>query len=540
MANCNDLEVSRLGAVRSFLQVPNPNGCTRKTLYYGKDCQFMEVDGVVRNVRNAGTPIRTWDRRTRKWCTIGSTEAPPDNSQFTVRFRIPCGKGIPLPHTVGRCRVRIVNNFGICNSDGAAVSGWSDYAEVIDAWLLTESRGRRSSYDGADDPLTSEWSMELLNVFDISTVSFSEIDLTPAMDTCDPASMRFNNAVFACLNGCGQRECGCDESCDDGTRTFYIPSSCDGGDAQYVMHSTNGEKITGTTILPASQFPTAAATIFPQAAISNNSLYVMAYEAPPSLWELTLDSDGNPQDITELTRLDYTTANTTVDAGVPGSMLVQGSDIHMIVIDAANGDRFYTYSSSRAPRDGARFTFDVAASPVSKLAACGNQMIVGGADGSVYVSEDEGSSWNMITSPTTDQILSTEIADGKYWITTITGTVFYTDNGAAEAEEDWTEIDLPGTTGQINDITFLGDDVGWIVGQDKLVQSTWLGGLDRSDWTNKSQRIYGLPTDLTEILYAAVPECADSDLGANTVLLLGINDAGEYVAYMGRPIISGI
>jgi len=219
-------------------------------------------------------------------------------------------------------------------------------------------------------------------------------------------------------------------------------------------------------------------------------------------------------------------------------MIVQGGNIHMIVADATNGDRFYTYSDDYLPKTGARYTFPTAASPVSKLAVCGNQMIVGGKDGSVFVSEDEGASWTMKMSPSNiagAQILSTDISDGKYWITTVTGKVYYSADG-----DNWTEIDLPGTTGQINDITFQGDDVGWIVGANKLVQSTWLGGLDRSDWTNKEQRIYGLPSTFTTILHAATPQCADADLAANTVLLTGMDNTGKYVAYMGRPLIAGI
>ena len=86
MAGCATTEALTLGAVRSYIQIPDPRTCNRKTLYYGQDCQLMEVDGVTRNVRNAGTPIRTWNRRRRTYCTIGTTETPPDNRQVTLRF----------------------------------------------------------------------------------------------------------------------------------------------------------------------------------------------------------------------------------------------------------------------------------------------------------------------------------------------------------------------------------------------------------------------------------------------------------------------
>ena len=126
----------------------------------------MEVDGVTRNVRNAGTPIRTWNRRRRTYCTIGTTETPPDNPQVTLRFYEACGRGLPLPHTLGDCRVRVINNYGLCKSSGTLTTGWSSYAEVLDLNILSENRGRRSSYDGADDALTDEITAELLNVYD--------------------------------------------------------------------------------------------------------------------------------------------------------------------------------------------------------------------------------------------------------------------------------------------------------------------------------------------------------------------------------------
>lgn len=536
MTQCDDTSIRTLGDVRSFLQIPNPRNCGRQTLYYGRNCQLMEVDGVTRNIRTAGTPIRTWNRRTRSWCVIGNTESPPDNPQVTLRFYEECGQGIPLPHVLGECRIRVINNYGLCSSNGTITGGWNDYVEVMDIRLLSENRGRRSSNDGTDDPLVNEFTGELLQIFDIGTVSFSAIDLTNAQgNACTPGELRFNNSTFGCFTGCGRRDCGCDESCDNGTYTFFIPASCNGSTTgQYVIYTNDGGDSINTLVLPQ---PSAGgvATMFPQVAVIGNFLYVLAYENPATLFEIALDERGNPISTTEIYTLELDDNDNVVTTGTPAQLVVDGDDLHILITDGVTGDRLYTFGGNYTPADGPRFTFPVAVSPVGDFSVCADVMLAGGAGGVVYHSEDSGFSWEAIASPTTDDITAVEVVDGRYWIGTTAGEIYY----SSDEGDNWEQIQLTGVASSINSFAWANDDVGWLVGNDGVIHSTWIGGLERTDWTNSTERINSLPTTIDDLLHAAIPTCADAVYGANTLLLTGTNANGEYVAYIGRVNVSG-
>lgn len=534
---CASSEILTLGAVRTYIQVPDPRSCGRKSLYYGTDCQLMEVDGVQRNIRNAGTPLRTWNRRTRSYCEIANTETPPDNPQVTLRFYEQCGRGLPLPHVLGECRIRVVNNYGLCKSNGSIATGWSSYSEVLDVRILSENRGRRSSYDGADDALVDEITAELLNIFDVSTVQFSKVDLSNMACLVGGGGV-FNDATFGCYVGCGGRTCECTEPCDDGTYTFYIPSSCTGGTTQFLIHTSDGGEDVESSILPASSGG-GVATTHPKVAVIGNTLYMLAYQNPPELFKISLDEKGKPegnwQSVAVLTGTDA--ANNPVTTGIPADLVVDGDFLHILVEDAANGSRFYTLGGTRNPAiDGERFTFP-AASRVTKLDACSGVVVAGGIGGSLFLSEDDGASFGSIVTDLNlpaDPITAVKYVDGKIWVGSNTGYIGYTANNG----DDWTEVNVSGMTGTINDLNFVGDDIGWTADASGGVFSTWIGGLNADEWTDNDQRVYGLPDDFTPTK-VVLPQCASAVLAANTVLLLGTNAANESVAYIGRASTTG-
>lgn len=535
MAGCATTEVLTLGAVRSYIQIPDPRTCNRKTLYYGQDCQLMEVDGVTRNVRNAGTPIRTWNRRRRTYCTIGTTETPPDNPQVTLRFYEACGRGLPLPHTLGDCRVRVINNYGLCKSSGTLTTGWSSYAEVLDLNILSENRGRRSSYDGADDALTDEITAELLNVYDISTVQFEEIDLTNLTCAVGGGGV-FDDVVFGCYVGCGGRSCDCNKPCDDGSYTFYVPASCAGGATQFVIYSKDGGETVNTSILPAATGGGTAAT-YPKIAVIGNTLYAMAYQNPPELFSITIDENGDPDGNWQLEAILNLDANgNTVTTGIPARLVIDGDYLHVLVEDATAGSRVYTLGGNRVPTEGARTVFPIA-QDINDMAACGDQLVAVGDAAAIQFSSDGGASWHQLDAPPTfvADITSVWIHGGRVWIGAAGGVIY----NSADEGDSWSKVTVPGVTGTVNDIQFLGDDIGWLADTSGRPVSTWIGGLNNADWTRDTQRVYGWDVDVTPLRFA-IPACAASIVAANTVLIAGTNAAGESTLHIGRAPVTGI
>ncbi|HPC92675.1 MAG TPA: hypothetical protein PLJ74_10545 [Myxococcota bacterium] len=534
MGSCQTNDVLTLGQVRSFLQIPDARNCGRKTLYYGKDCQLMEVDGVQRNVRNSSSPIRTWSRRTKSFCTIGNNESPPDISQLTIRFYEQCNRGVPLPHTLGQCRVRVINNYGLCKSDGTIATGWSSYAEVLDVQILSENRGKRSSYDGSDDTLVDELTVELLNIYDVSTVQFTKIDLTGIV--CGAAgNIVANSAAFGCNTGCGGRSCSCPEPCDDGTQAIYIAASCAGStSAQYIISSRDGGENTTQYVLPAPSAGGTAAT-YPKTAVIGTTLYVLAYQNPTTLFSIQLDEKSIPtgswQEVSVLTGNDG-----LITTGIPGELVADGDTLHILVNDTANGSRYYTLGGNRTPDDGERYTFPAAAN-MARMAACGDQIVVVGDSSAIYQSQDGGSSFTAVTAPTalgTTTITAVRIADGRIWIGAANGLKFQTNDDGLT----WTQMKISGATGTANDIVFSGDDIGWIADSSGSPLSTWLGGTQKDEWTRQTNRVYNWPSTVTP-KSIVLPTCADTHLAANTLLVLGTDAAGATVAYIGRDILTG-
>lgn len=534
MSGCASAEVSKLGGVRSYLQINDPRTCGRTTYYYGQDCQKMEVDAVTRNVANAGTPIRTWNRRRKAYCTIGTTETPPDNPQVTVRFYEDCLRGIPLPHILNG-RMRVINNYGLCSSNGTVTTGWSQYAEVLDLKVLSENRGRRSSYDGADDALVDEISAELLNLYDISTMQFAEIDMANVTCLVGGGGV-FNDATFGCFVGDGGRSCGCNNPCDDGSYTFYVPASCTGGTTQFIIYSKDGGETVSTSVLPAATGGGTAAT-YPKAAIVGNTLYVLAYQNPPELYSIQLDANGDPSGSWQLEAvLNLDAAGGAVTTGLPGRLVVDGDYLHILVQDATAGGRIYTLGGNRVPTTGARVVFPII-QDISDMAACGDQIVAVGVDANIQFSGDAGSSWAQLVAPVgfTADITSVWINSGRIWIGAAAGVVY----NSVDEGDTWTLVAVPGVTGIVNDIQFMGDDIGWIADTSGRPSSTWIGGLTTADWTRDTNRVYGYPATNVPVRFA-IPMCASAVVASNTLLVVGTNAGGDSVINIGRARITGI
>lgn len=530
-------DIRKLGSVRNFIQVPDPRACGKTSIFYGKNCSMMEVDAVQQDYRAQSQPIRTWNRYNETYCNIGNQQQPPDNQTFTVRFYETCEVGVPLPHYLRQCRVRIVNNHGLCKTQGDIAGGWSHYQEVIDGIVLSENRGRRSSYDAADDALVDELTLELLNIFDAGAMYFTPIALTGATVTGTPCggTASADDVAFDCSNGCGDARCGCKTTCNDGTNTFYIGLGCSGSTTQNYVWYTRDGGATGTILLMPT--PAAgAATPRPKVAVMNGRLYVLAYQTPPTLYSIALDAHGVPTGgWTEIATLGGGTAT-----GTPGKLIADNGVLHILVADTANGARYYTLGDGFKPADGARETFPAVAL-VRSMTVCGDDLYVVGDTAYISHSADGGESWAVVPAPLvagvaiTSDLQDVAIVGVNLWIVGELGAMWRsTDEGST-----WNRVLVGSSSALITDITFNGDNVGWLI--DNVVGTapygTVLGGENDDDWLNSSPRITSWPSNIIP-RKSFVPPCADGPKAVNTVIITGTDGTND-VVYLGRGRVSG-
>lgn len=527
--NCRVVESADIGKSYNYLRFVDPAQCGEVVIYYGESCQMMEVEGVSNNVRGAATRRVTINKDTGEACDIGVSRGTPDLTQVTVRMKEICGPGIPLSERLKQCQFYVIITHGGCVNRGDFLTGWGDYVEVLCLDYVSDSLGRRTSFDLSDDERVIEITADLRQRNLYSSIVFSPIDLT---DECTPENITAEHGAFACNTGCNEVRCGCQESCDDGTQSFYIPMQCTGGNSQLVTYSINGGNDTDTLVMPlANDGGTPAAN--PDAVIIGQRLYVLAYEDPTELWVLNLDGFNSPNSGT-WTHL-YTLTDGAITTGTPGRLIQEQGALHILVEDAANGARTYLLSGSglRTPDAGPRETFDPA-DMITEIATCGTTVLVGGANGVLYISRDGGSNYNSLVSPTGNTITAVALNGSDYWIGNADGNIWYTSNNGVT----WTQVNIQDTTGQINDIQFVDNSTIWIATASGGVFSTWSGGKNGLYWTNDRPRFDNFPEDFTP-LRVVTPQCAAQHLQDNTFLMIGVNGAGETQAYIGRAGYSG-
>lgn len=460
---------------------------------------------------------------------------------MVLRVLEPCEVGIPLPHWMAEqdCIICAVNNHGICGSNNDVVENWSRFFEVYSFRVVRLEQDRVSDIEGEATFLLTEFLVELDHVLAGSVMSFE----TQALDITCTGTVTACAVTFGCARGCasagsakGGTSCGCRARCDDGTQSWYMPFHCEGDSRNHLYYSLNGGLLTGQIALPLAQSTTPQAATCPLVVENGNELYVAANQEPAELFRVPLDAHGVPQE-DEVVRL-----GVLGDTGIATALGLSGDDVHILIEDAAES-RFYTESTQGdtcSIVDGARQTFDVG---VNQMAICGNRIVFGGMGPTLSISEDGGrTSTNLVDIPgvaATDIVSDIELVDGRIWVALEDGRIFHTLNEGLI----WHEVSLG--LGEVNDLAFLNDRVGWIAHggiagatQPGALFSTWLGGTTDDLWTRRSPRIGSWPTDfVAERL--ALPCCASEPLASNTVLAVGdVN--GALTVVMGRTSISGV
>lgn len=523
MANCGENDIRTLEQTRNFLQIPAFDGrCGTQVIYYGGDCQFMQLTGAQRNVRNASSPLRSWNRRTRTFCNIGNSIAPPDIPSGTLEFYEGCGAGIPLPHILGDCDIWAVVNHGLCRSEGD-ICDFEDYAEVYRLNVLNEARNRRTSYDGNADPLTNTLNVEFLDVLDVTKIDFVDVLAEEAAAGNISTASIATKAEFACESGCGQTVCGCSESCNDGTQIFYIGIGST-ADVSQVAWSVDGATV------QLSDLPQDVAGFQGAVAVRifNGRLYVLAYNNPARFMSTDIDENGNISGVWDVIN-EYDVA----DFGALRELQVCGNGDTMVVLGSAGAYLF------GAGEDGLTEYLDDPTDTLSDVDCCGNTVVVVGEGSQIYRSTDGGRNYAVVPAPEAADFRSVTVeSSNTFWVGTGggTGNVWRT----TDAGTTWIQIQPQNDTTLvgIRAIDFVDSNIGWIIDQtNSRLYSTWLGGLSEDVWCNGSNRIGDFPAGFTIARGVALPDCSSSWLRSNSLMVLG-RDNGLASALIGKPQIS--
>ena len=496
-------------------------------------CQFIESEGFGRNIRGSITDTYAFSMDGDEDCLVASIEDTPQTLEGTFRIREQCEAGkIPFPETLGRCTIYLITNVGPCEK-GNGVFNWSGNQRVECVQLVQHRPGKLNSFNRTDQPIDHEFTARQVDRYTISTVYWSELNVQQDEAFCEPANLKFCEAQFGCRRGCGEERCGCKTPCDNGTGSIYAAGVCLGSNFQTLAYSVDGGQTFSTAAFPLPNIDTNGdgepdtipdVSECPKLCVQKNRLYMLGHMDPPVLFQADIDVNGQPEGFTIIAALG--------DSGTPAALCCEGDEVYALVNDAADGSCLYRYGFGSNVNEPLH-TFPVDAN-VNGMSCCGETIYAWGDNGSAFVSNDGGISWNNLSvdSAVLNSTISSITDEGGYIkLATADGQLWYSVNDGLT----WSQNPIGASA--INDAVF-SSGIGWIAAPGGAPYSTWvLGGLSNNWWTRSAPRNKGWPAGY-EAQSIAMPECAEEWLRPNTALAVATDANGDSHIMIGRPQVA--
>jgi hypothetical protein len=500
MPNITADEIVTLRHKRHFIQFggAKPNNPVR---YGGQDAQYMVVEGVSNPEIGGVDPIFVHDpRRQGLYRLVGRSISAPDLPQATLLLREKHGS-IPRQLTKIGCKFNLYEPTGACGDLSDFLGGWVDYVLIYSGALVTDKDyGNRSGWD-SDDPIEDSLSLMLSDIYPLGALSFGE-----------GASTQVDRNVVDIVYG-SMLSCGDCSPTDDGSNTIYAVTAPSGagspGLPAEIIYTVNGGltwsqmDITG---FGATEAPVAID-------IAGNYLIVVGDGA--YFYALINAQTGAPGTFTKVTT-GFIAANKPLDIYVVSP--------REIFFSAQNG---YVYKCTSINAGVVVVSAATATtSDLYRVHGLDETIVCVGKNGAIIKSTNRGITWaTTTTSPAgllTDLYAIVVKSRTEFWVGSNFGRAYYTLNGG----ESWVELSFVGSgSGQIKDIVFVNDEVGYISFSNTTPRAsllcTWNGG---ADWTSTSPRVLNYPT-MNYGNRIAFPNAAGS-IAVNNVAIAGIAGNG--------------
>lgn len=504
----SDEIVTKVKHKRSFIQFGGPLP-TQVLNYAGQDANAVVISGVSVPEFGAIDPIYIPSPSdSDAYKLVGRKLNTPDLPEATFTFLERHGS-IPRQLQKIGC-FNMYEYTGACKDLSDMISGWDDYVLIYSlAMVETKNLGDRSTWD-ADDQVEDELPAKLNDIYPIGKVSFED-------NATSIITLEVIDVVFANPDSCA--DCG---AINDGTNWLYAITTTSGttpGTAPRLIYTVDG----GGTWVQSSV--TGLGDIETPAGIDvvGSRLVVYTRTAGGTTISGYYWSEINP-------KTGVPGAWTKVIAGFVATFQVY--DMFVLspreVFFSADGGYIYksTDIASGVSVVSPGNATSTALRRISGRTDSDTLVAVGGS-GNVVRSVDRGVTWaTTVTFPVVATLQAVAVVSGDlWWVGAANGTLWYTLNGG----ETWVQKGFEGSgAGQIYDIVFLNDEVGWMSYSNATptaqLFSTWVGG---NFWTRAAPRIQNMIT-ANRFNRIAYPKLTGNyGLSANTVALAGLAGNGS-------------
>lgn len=491
---------------RMFIQFggPGPNNAVK---YAGQDAQYMMLEGVTKPILGGLESIRVPDpNQLKKFRVVGRKASAPDLPTGTLHMLEKHGV---LPFQLGEinCPFNVYIPVGSCKDLSDFLNGWTDFVEIYSlADATSVDMGARTAWED-DNQAEDSLALTLDKIYAIGALSFGEKAATQV-------DLEVVDVVYGSTVECG--DCG---PGDDGTKKAYaIVKSSGAGSPGFpteLIYTVDGGaswsqvNIAG---MGASEDPVAVDIVGNKIVVIGSGAYY---------WATINSKTGVPGAFTKVT-------TGFVAAKNPNDLFVLSPREVFFV-----GDGGYIYKSTDIAA-GVTVVGAGSATTNNLLRIHGNGgeiLATVGASDTVLISVDRG---DTFAAPADSSPSGLALSIGavavkskfEIWLgTLLSGRVYFTLDGG----ETWQLKSLSGSgTGNIRDIVFATDEVGYILWDDgatAYIHTTWDGGANWARNDSGSPRFVSWPVfDRGNRL--AVPDAGPS-INSNNLIIGGLAGNGS-------------
>lgn len=499
----DDSELIKQLGTRSFYQPGGP-GTTR--YFFGINSEYHFIDGSEIPTNGSIDPIYVPDpRRPDRYRLVSRSLSAPDLPTVSLVFLEKWG-GIPRVLLAPKCSFNLYEVHGRCADLSDFYRGWESYMLIYSGFKLegTVDLGTRTAMD-SDDPLKDSVDAKGVAIYPAGAISFGEEATTDVV-------VEVIDVVYGEAVNCGN--CGAE---NDGSQMIYAITRANVGSPAapgQLVYSLDG----GATWSDASITGIGATAEPAYIDIAGNILFVGTNST--TLFWTTLNADtGAP-----------TTWNSVTLPVAMTDVYVQNPQA--IYFCAAAGAIYRTTDITIAPTlldSGGTDNF-------SRISGQDETIVAVGANGRVYRSTNNGTTWATVTAPA-NTTLNYVIVLGAKDIRTggANGNSYHTLNAGAT----WATDGLPLTGGTVQDGIAATREVLWLsytLSSVAYLLTSLDGG---ATWASNAgtSRIANWPV-FAKAGRLAFPAAADVAIAANYLAVGGLATGGtDGILIAGAPTI---
>lgn len=469
----------------------------------------LKITAPSLKLRGARTPIRRRSSKSKQGVIRGYRTAAAADNSITLEFSASGCAGF-MPTELGACGLDVYQKHSCC-ADGAVFE--DDFA-FYTVWTgvspeSLDGSDQVSYNDEDDNDLFVRAPASFVSQFEVRRLKFGEIAESAGVDS---GGIVTGIAIY------GQERCGntmCGEKLGCGERWYAVT---DEGAVLY--------KLNDRTALQSATIAGWTNNNFAFIAVKGNRLYVSAnWSSLGRYFYGDLQEDGSPP-------ATWTAVSTGVNF-TPRGWHIAGDTLYLFGTRSGTnqGEIYIIDRNGTATRAYLNASSNTS---VIDMASCGSTVMAVGDLGQILYGSTCDLVLTPLVSPTATRLLS--IANqglGRWWIGGINNDVYVSEDDGVS----WTAVSTTGmpfgAAGTIPDITFVNENVGYVLwtnaSNSSQLWATFDGG---NTWSQDNDRIQ-IPPAGNNLQQVIVPCCNNQTEAVNSVFVTGIGSTGLGAIWQG-------